>query len=308
MSAPGPRETYGPLLGGAFLSTLLYGVTLVQVFIYLEGSKRDPRWMRLLVFYLFFAETINTGFNFLLVYQPLILDFGTMGTDVPFFLRTDGALTVAISTPVQLFTIWRITILNNSKTPAIVVGPMALLAFIGGIWTSISISIRPALATLSQDLAPPTTWLVASAVTDVTITVYLVRSLSKKRINFDSVDNYLSRIIRLTIQTGAFTALAAFLDALVFLSVKNTTVFFIWDLSLSKLYLNAMLSSMNARHMWKAERNILFDSASKDLGSSITLSRLTPLPSHYSSPYPFSSDARLDPQNKKSLDLGRELH
>jgi len=228
-------------------------VTLVQMFIYYQTSKRDPTWMRLLILYLFIAETANTGFNIALVYEPLILRFGQQFPLInsPIFLRADGAVTVAISTPVQLFMAWRIKVLTGSTLLAAAISFLSLVALGGGIWTTISVSLLPQFHQFSEFRAAPSTWLVSSATGDVVITTALVYSLSKKKTGFAQMDDYISRIMLATVQTGALTAIAALADAVVFLVVQNSTLFFIWDLSLSKLYTNTILSSLNARNTWQ---------------------------------------------------------
>ncbi|KAJ7586792.1 hypothetical protein C8J56DRAFT_107164 [Mycena floridula] len=249
---PGPAQIYGPILIGAFLSTVLYGVSLVQMFIYYRTAKRDPLWMRLLVLYLLIAETANTGFNIALVYEPLILKFGEKVALVtsPVFLRADGAVTVAISTPVQLFMAWRIKALTGSMLAAAGIGLLAVVACAGGIATSVFVTLKPNFQQFNQFTAAPSTWLIASAVCDVAIAVLLFYALSKKKSGFADMDDYITRIMLITVQTGALTAVAALADAIVFVSIKESTIFFSWDLSLSKLYTNTLLSSLNARNSW----------------------------------------------------------
>ncbi|KAJ7354277.1 hypothetical protein DFH08DRAFT_854518 [Mycena albidolilacea] len=62
-----------------------------------------------------------------------------------------------------------------------------------------------------------------------------------------STDSYVNKIIRLSIQTGFVTAAGALLDLILFLSVTNSTFNFMFDFPLSKLYTNALISTLNAR-------------------------------------------------------------
>ncbi|KAJ7574149.1 hypothetical protein C8J56DRAFT_474746 [Mycena floridula] len=249
---PGPAQTYGPMLIGAFLSTMLYGVSLVQIFIYYRTGKRDRLWMRFLVLYLLVAETANTCFNIALVYEPLIIKFGeevALATS-PVFLRADAAVTVAISTPVQLFMAWRIKVLTGSNLAATGISVLSVVACGGGLATSVSVTLKPDFRQFNEFAAAPSTWLIASAVCDVAIAVLLFYALSKKKSGFADMDDYITRIMLITVQTGTLTAVAALADAIVFISVKDSTIFFSWDLSLSKLYTNTLLSSLNARNTW----------------------------------------------------------
>ncbi|KAJ7576031.1 hypothetical protein C8J56DRAFT_1118657 [Mycena floridula] len=208
------------------------------------------------IFYLIVVATVHSVCNFLLVYEPLIMRAGQLSTwpDVPFY----AALTVLISTPVQIFLAWRIFIIMGSKLLGFIISLMALASCAGGFWTTASVSLNSGFRELSSFRVAPMTWLVTSAAADVCIVTCLVYSLSQKRSGNSAADSYITRIIRVTIQTGALTAVAALADAIVFFTVPGHTTYFIWDLSLSKLYISVILSSLNSRHI----ANPLFTSAS----------------------------------------------
>ncbi|KAF7761964.1 hypothetical protein Agabi119p4_9956 [Agaricus bisporus var. burnettii] len=67
---------FGPILIGALINAILYGVLVVQSLIYFQTYKKDNGWLKCLVFYLFTVETINSGLIIALVYEPLILKYG----------------------------------------------------------------------------------------------------------------------------------------------------------------------------------------------------------------------------------------
>lgn len=59
-----------------------------------------------------------------------------------------------------------------------------------------------------------------------------------------------SREAPVTVQTGAVTAICATIDVIVF-CVDNTGTHLIFNIPLSKLYTNSLMSSLNARGGWK---------------------------------------------------------
>ncbi|KAK0199962.1 hypothetical protein DFS33DRAFT_1278373 [Desarmillaria ectypa] len=259
-------EIYAPLMVGAFVTSVLYGVTVMQMYIYYQTSQKyelytlrlDPRWMRLFVLYLLLAETTNT-----------ILDVGTVFE--PLILRYDGVMTVLISTPVQMFMAWRIRIIAQSRIAALVIAVFSFTAMAGGIWTTVSVSLQPDYQQFANFRAAPITWLVSSAVTDILVSSFLVYSLSKKRNDFSN--DIITRLIRYNVQTGTITAVAALADAIVFISDSGATVFFSWDLCIAKLYSLSLLSSLNARSSAKAskayEPNPLFNSSEESSSASL---------------------------------------
>ncbi|KAF8991976.1 hypothetical protein BDQ17DRAFT_1313121 [Cyathus striatus] len=265
-SIPGIDILIGPMLIGVFLNTILYGVFVVQAFIYYQTYRQDASWIRYFILYLFIMETINTGFDIGMMYEPLILRNGTSHATsiIPMMLSAEPIVTVLIATPVQYFIAWRVKVISKSIFLSLIIGVFATCALAGGLWTSISITLIPQFARLQESDAAVITWLTSSAVADILITLSLSYSLIKRKTGIKTTDDKLSKIIRLTVHTGALTTLVAILDVAVFVAAPIPTVIFIWDFCLSKLYSNALLSTLNARAGWenlngtKQAHNVLF--------------------------------------------------
>ncbi|KAF9258875.1 hypothetical protein L218DRAFT_709993 [Marasmius fiardii PR-910] len=257
MSDVGPPSVaaiYGPLFIGMFLSTILYGVTVLQTVIYFMRFYKRPGdypWIQCFVIYLFVADTISTVASFGTLYEPLIMKAGRPDIQItsPFFLPA-----------VQFFMAWRIKKLSKSKIVSTtssrivtaIICSLSLASLAGAIWLGVSVKQKPRFEDFVEFKGAPALWLVTAAVADILIAVTLVYILVRRNssdiseirvVKNDKID----RILRLPVQTGTLTAVAALSDAIIFLCVPNTTIFFIWDLSLSKLYSNSVLSSLNAR-------------------------------------------------------------
>jgi len=95
-------------------------------------------------------------------------------------------------------------------------------------------------------------WLVLAPVTDMAISGTLVAFLRTGRTGFAATDNILSKLTRLTIQTGLITVIWTLIDLALFLAI-DTNLHFIFNIPLAKLYANCMLSSLNARAHWSAQ-------------------------------------------------------
>ncbi|TFK36159.1 hypothetical protein BDQ12DRAFT_725456 [Crucibulum laeve] len=258
---------YGPMLIGVFLNMILYGILVVQMYEYYRTFKKDTAWLRYLILYLFIVETINTGFNMGMMYEPLILKFGTDEAikNFPIMLIAEPLLIVCISTPIQVFIAWRLgKIIESWRIPS-VIGLLALCSFCGGIWTAVEISIVRVFARKPELHTPALVWLVSAAAADILITASLTQSLYTRKTGYAKTDAVISRIIALTIQTGLITAIAALADVLFFLVLPKITINLICDFALTKLYVNSLMSTLNARVSWNNrlnETNVLFDEVS----------------------------------------------
>ncbi|KAF8141305.1 hypothetical protein EV363DRAFT_1151540, partial [Boletus edulis] len=254
---------YAPILIGLLINCILYGATVVQGIVYFQTFKSDNWWMKMFVFYLLVCETLNTTFDVGVIYEPFILNYGTLrvATNAP--KSKNPLMTVMISLPVQLFIAWRVKVMSKSNVLPAIISFFAIASFAGGIALTVGvILIDFQYALFSKNDGAVITWLTASAVADIIITASLVRSLLRKRTGFAVTDDIINRIIRLTVQTGLLTAVTATLDITLFLVLKGKNWNFIPDLALSKLYSNTILSSLNARGGWKAvssvRDNVLF--------------------------------------------------
>ncbi|KAK7001415.1 hypothetical protein R3P38DRAFT_2558938 [Favolaschia claudopus] len=228
-----------------------------QMFQYYQKYRNDNSRIRYFILYLFLANTANLVFEIAIVYEPLIVRYGSWNTEyflskqsIPLYLstNTDAVSVVAISTPVQMFTAWRIRVITGSIVLPLIISFLSVASFAGGLGVTIFVSIRNEFHQFQSFSSVIIVWLVASAVCDVLITIVLTYSLTTRKTGFSAVDGQINRIIRLTVQTGAITAVAALADLILFLT---TSLNFIPDFPLSKLYTISLLSTYVRLSSWR---------------------------------------------------------
>ncbi|KAJ7195367.1 hypothetical protein GGX14DRAFT_575683 [Mycena pura] len=249
------RLSYGPLLLGIFFNMILYGVLIGQQLTYFKLPRRDPLWMRILVWGVFFVETANTAFDIYMIYQPLILEYGAIPDLLPTLFVTQPLCVLVVGFPIQLFFIWRIrTLTQSSLLPGIIL-LFACVALACGIWTTVLIPMVAKFENIPKLYRSAQIWLITSAVTDLCIAASLAVALKSKKTGFAITDSVVDKIIRMTVQTGLVTALFSILDVVFFLTLRGKTLNFIWNIMLSKLYANCLLSTLNAREHLKLNMN-----------------------------------------------------
>ncbi|KAG7096183.1 hypothetical protein E1B28_003633 [Marasmius oreades] len=250
--APPLRLVFGPMLIGVFFNVMLWGIMAVQTMAYFQRYKMDALILRFFVSYLIIAETVNSILGMAMVYNLLVTEWGSKNATIyfPELLLADPLLTVLISTPIQIFVAYRIQIISQVIWIPIIVVLLALVSMGGGLWTSVMVRMVKLFARKPELHTPALTWLLASAIADVAITISLCWSLAQRKTGFKRTDDMINRVLRLTVQTGLITAVFALLDVICFLALPRSTINFIWDFALSKLYTNALLSTLNARAGW----------------------------------------------------------
>ncbi|KAK7031110.1 hypothetical protein VNI00_013715 [Paramarasmius palmivorus] len=251
MKSIGIAETFAPMLVGVLLDAVLLGIVIVQTYTYFSRYPKDSIWFKILVTYLMVAELANTVFDIALIWEPLIALGGVM-RGPPKFLPADAVTTTLISTPVQVFLAWRLYVITKSKILPIIVCCLSFCSLAGGVFLcSVVLSRQDMFNRSGPGPAAAITWLVSSSVTDVVIAAGLVYALHSRRGGMKTpFDSYVTRVIRMSVQTGALTAIAVCSDAIIFIAVQHADIpnsFFAWDLILSKLYTNSLLASLNTR-------------------------------------------------------------
>ncbi|KAF7291427.1 hypothetical protein MIND_01287500 [Mycena indigotica] len=267
MPGPGAELVLGPMLFGVLLSIGLYGVMTAQMFAYYQRFPNDFRWIRLFMLYLFLAETAVVVAEVGIIYQPLIQEFGS-----PLALQNrpactsfrspygglrfrlvclhaklaDSLLIILVSTPIQLFTAWRIKVITHSYILPSIISLFAIASFASGLVLSANVFAHAHFRDFPAFATEAITWLVATAACDVLVAVGMTHALLTRRTGFGGVDGQINRIVRMTIETGAVTAVAAIADILLASFVPGTTNFIV-DFPLSMLYTCSVLAMLNSR-------------------------------------------------------------
>ncbi|KAJ8087667.1 hypothetical protein PM082_006502 [Marasmius tenuissimus] len=90
-------------------------------------------------------------------------------------------------------------------------------------------------------------WLAGSAICDILITLSMTYVLSKANSTYKETRDLIRRLIILTMETGALTALATTVDIIILLGFPKQTVHVTFTLTLAKLYSNSLLVVLNTR-------------------------------------------------------------
>ncbi|KAI0769910.1 hypothetical protein C8Q74DRAFT_1369157 [Fomes fomentarius] len=245
-------DIYGPIFIGVVFNIALYGIMVTQTYLYFNVYRRDKIWMKILVFVLFFCDTLNCCFDVAFLYIPLVNNFGDTEKIIKadWIFATDPVMTAIIAALVQLFFAWRVKILTGHIFSVCVIVVSSVAQLCGGLGTSIAVGMIPEFTNFQKFKVIVIIWLAFSAVADTLITTALVWHLRKNKTGMVVTDGIINRIIRLTVQTGLITALCAIIDLILFL-IFPTGLHLIFNLPLSKLYTNSLMSSLNSRQGWQ---------------------------------------------------------
>ncbi|KAI0804514.1 hypothetical protein BC629DRAFT_1590781 [Irpex lacteus] len=246
------QAAHGPALIGIFINIFLFGIMITQCFFYFSTYKKDSLWIKAYVLFLLFLDLLNCVFDITWIYDDIINNFGDLDVIAVanWKLQTDPAMVAIIGTVCQLFFAWRVAVLTRNKWVTALIVITSIASMLGGLGVAIAITFVKFYKDFSKFDQVGAVWLVCTAVCDVTIATSLTWYLRKHKTGFSQTDDVLNKIIRLTVQNGAITAVWAIVDLILFLSIP-TGVHLALNFPLAKLYTNSLMSSLNSRAGWK---------------------------------------------------------
>ncbi|KAJ6598426.1 hypothetical protein DFH09DRAFT_1131742 [Mycena vulgaris] len=263
----------GPRLIGLLFNWGLLGVLTTQVYIYHINFPKDKPFLKVIVYLVYVLDWVQTGSATYDGFQWFVYGWGEVPAlyglfsgflNVPILSSIIGAI-------VQIFFGWRIWTISQSWITFAVVSFLALLQLGGGGAVAYYIYSDASEVTRSAGLV----WAVGvrlggSAAVDtiiaVSMTYILLRSRGKA---LDRLNNVLTRLVRLTIETGTATAIAAIIDLIFFVRAHNG-LHQVSGVILCKLYSNTLLVLFNNRLALANETHV------HELGQSLAFQASSP--------------------------------
>ncbi|KAJ6580377.1 hypothetical protein DFH09DRAFT_1309714 [Mycena vulgaris] len=244
-------EFSGPLLIGALLNWGLFGALSLQVYLYYEAFPIDRLITKCLVYILFTIDVAQT----ILITHDAFATFGYGFGDVSAVtkLRLNyltipiiGGLVAFIA---QSFYAYRIYALSESWFIPVFIVTLSLTSVVGAFLASaLSFGVRNAASLTNRKTIVATgVWLGGSCASDIVIAGCMTYYLSTVDSAFRQTRVFLSKLIRMTIETGSITALATLTTLALFYAFPNRNYLFVPGFIIPTLYVNAILAVLNAR-------------------------------------------------------------
>ncbi|KAK0454048.1 uncharacterized protein EV420DRAFT_1645281 [Desarmillaria tabescens] len=247
----------GFLLLGLIFNWGLFGICIVQIYIYYLSFPNDKWRLKLLVYSLFIVETAQTLLVTHDMYNIFATEFGNIRNlgQIHIFWITTAIATGLVSSAVQIYFAHRICIFSGSNLIGYTLSIIALIqgsaAIVEGVFFHISTANFAEVQSDRKTHIIAIIWLAGSAICDVLIalsmTYYEKLSRAKENTVFRQTRARLNKVIRLTVETGATTAVFATADMVLYLGFPGTEYCAVPALILAKLYTNTLLYTLNNR-------------------------------------------------------------
>ncbi|KJA24691.1 hypothetical protein HYPSUDRAFT_38393 [Hypholoma sublateritium FD-334 SS-4] len=247
----------GPELLGGCLSWGLYGIFSTQVYMYLQAFTEDARMIKALVFAVFVAMTVQIIMYTDTLWQVYAAGFGNLA---PFDLVGLSWFSVIVIEGIVAFTVqsfyaWRISIISTKKLPSVLIMATALVSIVSAMISAAhSELVESKLNSRSIDLEA-NLWQACSAVCDVLIAVCMTYYLKRRAPDrselgaSNTVHSVVNKIIRVTIETGSFTAAVNIVTLAlnIFSHFSHVTYFQCAVSTLTGIYATTFMVVLNSR-------------------------------------------------------------
>lgn len=268
-------ELTGPLIMGHLASWALFGALTVQVYIFYVSFPRDPWLHKAIVGFVYLLEILQIS----LAARDAFRDYGSGWGDinglgeVGWMWFSVPIMSAIISLTAQTFYAWRIWVLSSKKVivPGLIM-IFGLTQFVAAIYAGAHSRILGVWEEVAEHLFPVAAiWLTGTACCDLLIAGSMTYHLYWSQTSFKQTNAMLTRLIRLTVETGAICAAFAVADLGLFIHFKYNNLHLPMCMALAELYANSLLMVLNSRVNIVGGRNTTVESTSQVLDSAMSI-------------------------------------
>ncbi|KAJ7689355.1 hypothetical protein B0H17DRAFT_1066953 [Mycena rosella] len=261
----------GALLVGTWASSVLYTVEVMQAAYYYRHFKHDNWTLKLLVSSVIAIDSVSMIANYASVYLYTITHWGDLAYLQnqywfdPLYIFATGVVTALVQSflTARYWALCAFISLCRGPAPNLVLEPetnssphfiLFIMVATGGVFASgITIAIFPEYANRRKLIIPATvTWLIAEAVTDISIALALLLEFRKVKTSFKETRSLLNGLVAQTIQTGTAGASIALAVLVAYLANPDSNggsrgIAY----CLGRVYCITLLANLNSRNPGK---------------------------------------------------------
>lgn len=257
-------DTYGALIVGALVSSVLSGIVTVQSLIYYKLFPSDCKLSKCLVLLVWTIDLTHTALVWEALWQYFIVHFGEPSyiDVIPGSIALSVVLTATITFLAHCLFAQRIYFL--SKKNMYITGLIITLAFGRLAAATISgvemIYLHSYRVFRQRFLWLFTLGLSLSCTVDILITLSLFFLLAKNRKETVALHRLLDSLILYAFETGLLTSAATAASLLCWVILHDSLIFLGLHFAIGQLYANSLLATLNSRDGLRRAHSSCFDS------------------------------------------------
>jgi len=249
MDVPDINVTYGSAFIGLVAGAILYGVTLLQTFLYYRTYPQDSRFIKILVFVVWILDTAHLVLCTVAMYWYLVMNFNNPEalnkTSWSMNLQTDCNGLIGLI--VECFFARRVWIMSGNLWLTGLIVLLSCVHFGLGIVFTVEGFFLVQTSKFGQLIWVTSAGLGSAAAADIIIACALCYYLTKNRTGFSRTDSLITTLIAYSLTTGLITSVLAFIAVVTFATMPTNFIWLAFFWILGKCYVNSLLAALNSR-------------------------------------------------------------
>jgi len=149
----------------------------------------------------------------------------------------------------QIFFSYRLLAISQWRKSSFAIVLISIISFAAAVTSAIFIHREHDLSGLKKKSITivVATWPGTGALCDILIAIFMTHNLSRRASGFPATNVMLTKLIRVTIETGIANASVAFASFVLFIAFRNEFYFIVPAVMMSKVYGNSVLVVLNNR-------------------------------------------------------------
>ncbi|KAK0486473.1 hypothetical protein IW261DRAFT_1604609 [Armillaria novae-zelandiae] len=252
----------------------LFGTLSVQLYLYYLAFPNDRKFTKCLVYGIYIVEFVQTMLVSHDVFVIFGYGFGDMDalTGMHFNWLTVPVVSAVIACVGQVFDAYRIYILSlKSRIVPVFIICVSLTVFAAATFTGIysfQADDLTKLNNLKTSIAGGI-WCGGSALCDIVIAICMTYYLMRRNTGLHRTQMLVTKLVRLTIETGSTTALVALITCILFFAFPHQTFYVAPAVLMPKLYVNTIYMVLNSRIRILGGRDIYASSTDMSITSTM---------------------------------------
>ncbi|KAH9896086.1 hypothetical protein C8Q73DRAFT_758634 [Cubamyces lactineus] len=243
-------DTLGAAFLGHTVTTLLYGITTLQAFIYYRRNQKDGIKLKLSVFVLWILDSVHAGLITGAIYWYCITSFTNLLAiqqpiwPIPTMIIISN-LSNSIVRCIFGYRLWKLS--DHSPILPSIIAVLSVLIFVDAVYFAIQLYSIPSYTGISKFSWSLYVGLSVESAVDLTVALAQCLLLRRFETGIQRTDSVIRVLIAYSINTGLLTSLCAIGALVSYAAAPTKFIYFAFYFVLSKLYVNSLLATLNAR-------------------------------------------------------------
>ncbi|PBK88497.1 hypothetical protein ARMGADRAFT_359158 [Armillaria gallica] len=264
----------GPEIVAHLLHWGLFGTLSVQLYLYYLAFPNDRQFIKIPVYGIYIVEFVQTILVSHDTFAMFGYGFGDLDalTEVHFNWLIVPIMSAVTACVGHVFYAYRIFILSKSRIVPIFVICVSLTSSVAAIITGVYSFQAGNITKLNNRKMSINVgiWCGGSALCDIVIAICMTYYLMHSNTGFRQTRAMLTKLIRLTIETGSVTAVVTLLSLILFFVFPGETFYATPALIMPKLYANTVYMVLNSRIRIMGGRDTYASSTDAEMTTTMT--------------------------------------